>query len=125
MTRAAWESPPDSAFSGPALSSYFSKTSVLSLHAAHGMNPIAARLCAPHGRRLAFVQIWYSLHENPNTPHFHSGSSLNVKDVELDLDSVRVIKSVVVIKVVLGDDSIEKKTSSKTKNLICIVGREG
>ena len=27
--------------------------------------------------------------------------------------------------VVLGDASIEKKTSSKTKNLICIVGEKG
>ena len=33
--------------------------------------------CAPPGWRLAFFKIWDSLHENPNTPHFHSGSSVS------------------------------------------------
>lgn len=55
------------------------------------------------------------------------------KDVELDLDSVRVIKmksqigigGVDIKAMVLGDASIEKKTSSKAKNLICILGEKG
>jgi hypothetical protein len=48
--------------------------------------------------------------------------SPTIKDVELDLDSVRVIKmnskigGVDIKAMVLGDASIEKKTSSKAKN---------
>ncbi len=54
-----------------------------------------------------------------------------IKDVELDLDSVRVIKmnskigDVDIKAMVLGEASIEKKTSSKAKNLICILGEKG
>jgi hypothetical protein len=57
--------------------------------------------------------------------------SPTIKDVELDLDSVRVIKmnskigGVDIKAMVLGDASIEKKTSSKAKNLICILGEKG
>jgi hypothetical protein len=57
--------------------------------------------------------------------------SPTIKDVALDLDSVRVIKmnskigDVDIKAVVLGEASIEKKTSSKTRNLICIVGEKG
>ncbi len=52
-------------------------------------------------------------------------------DVTLDLDSVRVIKmnskiaNVEIKAIVLGEASIEKKTSSKPKNLICIIGEKG
>ena len=46
--------------------------------------------------------------------------SPTIKDVERDLDSVRVIKMNV-----LGEASIEKKKSSKAKNLICILGEKG
>jgi hypothetical protein len=57
--------------------------------------------------------------------------SPTIKDVELDLDSVRVIKmnskigGVDIKAMVLGDASIEKKTSSKAKNLICVLGEKG
>ena len=57
--------------------------------------------------------------------------SPTIKDVELDLDSVRVIKmnskigDVDIKAMVLGEASIEKKTSSKAKNLICILGEKG
>ena len=56
--------------------------------------------------------------------------SPTIKDVELDLDSVRVIKMIKIGNVdikamVLGEASIEKKTSSKAKNLICILGEKG
>jgi hypothetical protein len=57
--------------------------------------------------------------------------SPTIKDVGLDLDSVRVIKmnaqigGVDIKAMVLGDASIEKKTSSKAKNLICILGEKG
>jgi hypothetical protein len=54
-----------------------------------------------------------------------------IKDVSLDLDSVRVVKmnskiaDVEIKAIVLGEASIEKKTSSKAKNLICILGEKG
>ena len=57
--------------------------------------------------------------------------SPTIKDVELDLDSVRVIKmnskigDVDIKAMVLGEASIEKKTSSKSRNLICILGEKG
>jgi hypothetical protein len=57
--------------------------------------------------------------------------SPTIKDVELDLDSLRVIKmnskigDVNIKAMVLGEASIEKKTSSKAKNLICILGEKG
>ena len=59
--------------------------------------------------------------------------SPTIKDVEVDLDSIRVIKmnskigNVDIKAMVLGDASIEKKTSSKAKakNLICILGEKG
>ena len=57
--------------------------------------------------------------------------SPTIKDVEMDLDSVRVIKmnskigDVDIKAMVLGEASIEKKTSSKAKNLICILGEKG
>ena len=57
--------------------------------------------------------------------------SPTIKDVEPDLDSVRVIKmnskigDVDIKAMVLGEVSIEKKTSSKAKNLICILGEKG
>ena len=57
--------------------------------------------------------------------------SPTIKDVELDLDSVRVIKmnsrigDVAIKAMVLGEASIEKKTSSKAKNLICVLGEKG
>jgi hypothetical protein len=79
--------------------------------------------------------------ENPDAPEIDacraSGlialkeRSAAVKDVELDLDSVRVIKlnskigDVDIKAIVLSDASIEKKSSSKAKNLICIVGEKG
>ena len=57
--------------------------------------------------------------------------SPTIKDVELDLDSIRVIKmnsrigDVAIKAMVLGEASIEKKTSSKAKNLICVLGEKG
>jgi hypothetical protein len=54
-----------------------------------------------------------------------------VKDVSLDLDSMRVIKvnskieDVAIKAVVLGDANIEKKKSDKSQNFICIVGEKG
>ena len=57
--------------------------------------------------------------------------SPEIKDVELDLDSVRVIKmnskigGVDIKAMVLADASIEKKSSSKAKNLICVLGEKG
>ena len=56
--------------------------------------------------------------------------SPTIKDVELE-DSVRVIKmnskigDVDIKAMVLGEASIEKKTSSKAKSLICILGEKG
>ena len=57
--------------------------------------------------------------------------SAAVKDVSLDLDSVRLIKvnskieNIVIKAIVLGDANIEKKKSDKTQNFICIVGEKG
>jgi hypothetical protein len=57
--------------------------------------------------------------------------SPTIKDVELDVDSLRVIKmnskigNVDIKAMVLGEASIEKKTTSKAKNLICILGEKG
>jgi len=57
--------------------------------------------------------------------------SPTIKDVEMDLDSVRVIKmnskigDVDIKAMVLGEASIERKQSSKAKNLICILGEKG
>ena len=56
--------------------------------------------------------------------------SPTIKDVELE-DSVRVIKmnskigDMDIKAMVLGEASIEKKTSSKAKSLICILGEKG
>lgn len=53
-----------------------------------------------------------------------------VKDVSLDLDSMRVIKvnskieDVAIKAIVLGDANIEKKKSDKSQNFICIVGEK-
>jgi hypothetical protein len=55
--------------------------------------------------------------------------SPTIKDVELDLDSVIKMNSKIgdvnIKAMVLGEASIEKKTSSKAKNLICILGEKG
>ena len=57
--------------------------------------------------------------------------SAAVKDVSLDLDSVRLIKvnskieNIDIKAIVLGDANIEKKKSDKTQNFICIVGEKG
>jgi hypothetical protein len=52
--------------------------------------------------------------------------SPTIKDVELDLDSVRVIKMNSKIgNVDIKAMVLEKKTSSKAKNLICILGEKG
>jgi hypothetical protein len=54
-----------------------------------------------------------------------------IKDVTLDLDSVRVVKmsskiaNVEIKAIVLGDVNIEKKKSSKPQDLICILGEKG
>ncbi|SFK05254.1 hypothetical protein [Methylocapsa palsarum] len=54
-----------------------------------------------------------------------------VKDVTLDLDSVRLIKvnskiaSTDVKAIVLADVNVEKKKSDKSQNFICIVGEKG
>lgn len=58
-------------------------------------------------------------------------TSPNVKDVALDMDSMRVIKmdkkigSTEVKAIVLGDVQIEKTKSSKGKGLVCIIGDKG
>jgi hypothetical protein len=57
--------------------------------------------------------------------------SAAVKDVSLDLDSVRLIKvnskieNIDIKAIVLGDANIEKKKSDKAQNFICIVGEKG
>jgi hypothetical protein len=57
--------------------------------------------------------------------------SAAVKDVSLDLDSVRLIKvnskieNIDIKAIVLGDANIEKKKSDKTQTFICIVGEKG
>jgi hypothetical protein len=57
--------------------------------------------------------------------------STSVKDVELDLDSARIVKlnskigSTEVRAIVLADASIEKKKSSKSTNFICVLGEKG
>jgi len=55
-----------------------------------------------------------------------------IKDVTLDLDSVRVVKmknskiaNVEIKAIVLGEVNIEKKKSSKPQDLICILGDKG
>ena len=55
-----------------------------------------------------------------------------IKDVTLDLDSVRVVKmksskiaNVEIKAIVLGEVNIEKKKSSKPQDLICILGEKG
>lgn len=54
-----------------------------------------------------------------------------VKDVSLDLDSMRVIKvnskieDVPIKALVLGDAYIEKKRSDKAQTFVCIVGEKG
>lgn len=54
-----------------------------------------------------------------------------VKDVSLDLDSMRVIKvnskieDVPIKALVLGDAYIEKKKSDKAQTFVCIVGEKG
>lgn len=57
--------------------------------------------------------------------------SPGVTDVNLDLDSIRVVKmdkkieDVEIKAIVLGDAYVEKRKSSKPKNLICIIGNKG
>ena len=57
--------------------------------------------------------------------------SAAVKDVSLDLDSVRLIKvnskieDIAVKAILLADVSIEKAKSEKAQNFICIVGEKG
>lgn len=54
-----------------------------------------------------------------------------VKDVSLDLDSMRVVKvnskieDVPIKAVVLGDAYIEKKRTGKAQTFVCIVGDKG
>lgn len=54
-----------------------------------------------------------------------------VKDLSLDLDSMRVIKvnskieDVPVRAIVLGDAYIEKKKSDKAQTFVCVVGDKG
>ncbi len=55
-----------------------------------------------------------------------------IKDVTLDLDSVRVVKmksskiaNVEIKAIVLGEVNIENKKSSKPQDLICILGEKG
>jgi hypothetical protein len=54
-----------------------------------------------------------------------------VKDVNLDLDSVRVVKmsakieNVEIKAIVLGEVDVEKKKSSKPQDFICILGEKG
>ena len=54
-----------------------------------------------------------------------------IKDVSLDIDSVRLVKvnakieNVDIKAIVLGDANIEKKKSEKAQNFICIVGEKG
>jgi hypothetical protein len=54
-----------------------------------------------------------------------------VKDLSLDLDSMRVIKvnsnieDVAIKAIVLGDAYIEKKKSDKSQSFVCIVGEKG
>jgi hypothetical protein len=54
-----------------------------------------------------------------------------VKDVNLDLDSVRVVKmnskieNVEIKAIVLGEAYIEKQKSGKPQNFICILGDKG
>ena len=54
-----------------------------------------------------------------------------VKDVNLDLDSVRVVKmsakiaNVEIKAIVLGEVDVEKKKSSKPQDFICILGERG
>jgi hypothetical protein len=57
--------------------------------------------------------------------------SAAIKDLSLDLDSVRLIKvnskieNVDIKAIVLADANIEKKKSDKAQNFICIVGERG
>lgn len=57
--------------------------------------------------------------------------SSTVKDVSLDLDSVRVIKinskieDVPVRAILLGDAYIERKKSDKAQTFVCLVGEKG
>lgn len=57
--------------------------------------------------------------------------SAAVKDVSLDLDSVRLIKlnskieDISVKAIVLADANIEKTKSDKAQNFVCIVGDKG
>ncbi|PNG27394.1 hypothetical protein [Methylocella silvestris] len=54
-----------------------------------------------------------------------------VKDVSLDLDSIRLIKvnskieDIEVKAIVIGDASIEKKTGGRAQNFLCVVGAKG
>jgi hypothetical protein len=54
-----------------------------------------------------------------------------VKDVNLDLDSVRVVKvnskieNVEIRAILLGDAYIEKQRTAKPQNFICILGEKG
>ena len=57
--------------------------------------------------------------------------SPTVKDVSLDLDSVRVVKvnskieDVVIKAIVIGEAYIEKQRTGKPQNFLCILGDKG
>jgi hypothetical protein len=54
-----------------------------------------------------------------------------IKDVNLDLDSVRVVKvnskieNVVIKAIVIGEAYIEKQRTGKPQNFVCILGDKG
>lgn len=57
--------------------------------------------------------------------------SPTVKDIDLDLDSLRIIKTTAKIEdtpiraVILGEVYVEKGRTGKPQNLVCIVGEKG